>query len=341
MGNGGHSDSLSVLNMPAITATAPGKIILFGEHAVVYGEPAIAAPVMQVRARAVVSAQPNRPPGWINLQAPDIGLDTIWDDLAQDHPLHVLVKLVLEAIHIDPPPALTLRITSTIPIASGLGSGAAVSVSVIRALTRFLGRTLPDDNISELAFEVEKLHHGSPSGIDNTVVTFEKPIYYRRKLSAGKGEMQPIEVPEPFTIVIGDTGISSPTAAAVADVHKSWQADQEGFEELFRKTGEIAHRARQAIEDGNLNALGPLMNENQEMLIEMGVSSPDLEQLIHAARRAGAHGAKLSGGGRGGNMIALVSQANQASVAQALSRAGAVNIITTKVSSTHEGEKSS
>lgn len=339
MGIGGHSDSLPVLNMPAVTATAPGKIILFGEHAVVYGEPAIAAPVKQVRARAIISAQPDRPPGWINLQAPDIGLDTIWDDLAQDHPLHVLIKLVLEAIHIDRPPALTLRVTSTIPIASGLGSGAAVSVSVIRALTGFLGRTLTNDNISALAFEVEKLHHGSPSGIDNTVVTFEKPIYYRRKLPASKGEMQPIEVTEPFMIVIGDTGISSPTAAVVADVRKSWQADQERFEGLFRKTGDIAHQARQAIEDGDLNALGPLMNENQEMLIEMGVSSPELEQLIHAARRAGAHGAKLSGGGRGGNMIALVSQTNETSVAQALSQANAANIITTTVTNTNQGEK--
>lgn len=317
--------------MPAITATAPGKIILFGEHAVVYGQPAIAVPVSQVRARAIISAQPQQTRGWINIQAPDIGLMTTLDDLPVNHPLSVVVKQVLNETQIDKPPAMTIRVTSTIPIAAGLGSGAAVSVAVIRALSEFLGRPLAAEKVSTLAFEVEKLYHGTPSGIDNSVITYEKPIYFVKNSAEVRGDMQTMQVSRPFMLVIGDTGIASPTAAAVGDVRKSWQADRSLFQGYFERTGQIVNRARQVLEAGELAALGGLMDENQEILEKIGVSSPELEQLIRAARQAGAQGAKLSGGGRGGNMIALVSKESESQVASALKNAGATNIIFTTV----------
>ncbi len=323
--------------MPAISATAPGKIILFGEHAVVYGQPAIAAPVHQVRARAIISARPDQPRGWINLQAPDIGLESNWEDIPQDHPLVLVIKGVLEATGIDHPPALTVRITSTIPIAAGLGSGTAVSVAIMRALSEFLGRPLRNENISSLAFEVEKLYHGTPSGIDNTVITFEKPIYFAKNDPGSKGILEAIHVSKPFTIVIGDSGVPSPTAAAVGDVRKAWQQDEPKYQQLFESTGEIVNRAKEAIESGAIDALGPLMDENQHLLKEMGVSSGMLERLIQAARQAGAQGAKLSGGGRGGNMIALAQQESAQQIARALIAAGATNTILTKVSEQHEG----
>jgi mevalonate kinase len=313
--------------MPAITATAPGKIILCGEHAVVYGQPAIAVPVSQVKARAIISAQPNQTRGRINIQAPDIGLMTNLEDLPINHPLAVAVKLVLGATEIDKPPALTLRVTSTIPIASGLGSGAAVSVATMRALSEFLGKPLADETVSALTFEVEKLYHGTPSGIDNSVITYEKPIYFVKDSAEARGKLQTIRVCMPFRFVIGDTGIASPTAAAVGDVRKSWQADRSLFQGYFESTGEIVDRARQVLEAGEPAALGELMDENQEILEKIGVSCPELEQLIHAARLAGAYGAKLSGGGRGGNMIALVSKETESQVASALKEAGATQIL--------------
>jgi mevalonate kinase len=312
--------------MPAFSATAPGKIILFGEHAVVYGRPAIAAPVFQVRARAVVSAQPRGQPGEVRILAPDIQLDCALKDLPRQHPLSAAIWGVAGALGISNLPACTIRISATIPLAAGLGSGAAVSVALIRALAAFCGHPLEDAQVSALAYEVEKIHHGTPSGIDNTVITYAKPVYFTRG--------QPIELfhaAQPFTIVIGDTGISSPTAVAVGDLRQAWTADPSRYEALFDAVGEIARQARAGMEAGEPGALGPLMDRNQALLQQMGVSSPELDRLAEAARGAGALGAKLSGGGRGGNMIALVTPDAVPNVVAALESAGAVRTIVTTV----------
>ena len=123
--------------MPAITASAPGKIILYGEHAVVYGQPAIAAPVSKLRARAVVAPDMHAPAGRVHIQAPDIGLDASLNELAEDHPLALTVRLVLVELGISNPPAFSIRVKSSIPLAAGMGSGAAVAVAMIRALGGF------------------------------------------------------------------------------------------------------------------------------------------------------------------------------------------------------------
>jgi mevalonate kinase len=312
--------------MPAIFATAPGKVILFGEHAVVYGRPAIAAPVNQVKARAVISADPRGAPGKVHIQAPDVNLDAELDELPDDHPLAKAISGVLAELGTQRPPACKLHITSNIPVASGMGSGAAVSVAIIRALSAFLGQPFADERVSALAYEVEKIHHGTPSGIDNTVVTYAMPVFFVR----GQG-MQTLNTLEPFEVVIGDTGIASPTAITVGDVRRAWQVEPEHYEALFDAIGKIATQARQAIESGAPDALGPLMDENHAYLQEMGVSSPELDRMVDAARSYGALGAKLSGGGRGGNMIALVEPDTAEGVAQALLEHGARRTITTKV----------
>jgi len=312
--------------MPAFTASAPGKIILFGEHAVVYGRPAIAVPVVQVRARAVVSPEPRGEPGSVHIQAPAIALDARLSDLSPDHPIAAAVTAVFNRLGVSRPPACNLRITSTIPVAAGLGSGAAVSVAIIRALSAFLGQPLADEEVSKLAFEIEKLHHGTPSGIDNTVITYAMPVYFMRG--------QPIEslhVSQPFSLVIGDSGIASPTALAVGDVRRLWREHTRHYETLFDAVGEISRRARRAIEHGETEALGPLMNANHDLLREIGVSSAELDRLVVAALEAGALGAKLSGGGRGGNMIALAAADLAPGIARSLEAAGAVRTIISRV----------
>lgn len=317
--------------MPAISASAPGKIILFGEHAVVYGRPALAVPVKDVRAKAIVMANPRGTPGSLRIQAPDVGIDSWLDKLPEDHPLVAAINQVFSALEVVRSPACTLRITSSIPIAAGLGSGTAVSVAIIRALSAFLGHPLPDEVVSSLAYKVEKLHHGSPSGIDNTVITYARPIFFVR--GSGKDsdtQVETLRVPESFILVIADTGIPSPTAATVGDVRIAWKASPERYEDLFDAAGNIALAARQAIESGHPENLGALMNENHQLLGEMGVSSIELDRLVDAARRAGALGAKLSGAGRGGNMIALASTDTSSAVAEALETAGATNTIITK-----------
>jgi len=292
----------------------------------VYGRPALAVPVTQVQARVSITANPRSKPGTVRIQSPNIGLEAMLDELSEQHPIRVAIIGVMNALEIDHIPACTLRLTSTIPVASGLGSGAACAVAITRGMATFLGHPLPDEKVNALAFEVEKIHHGIPSGIDNTVITYAKPVYYI------KG--QPIEtlrVAMPFSLVIGDTRVSSPTSIAVGDVNKSWKADKPFYESAFDAMGEIAKQARLAIEGGKPRDLGPLMNENQEWLQRINVSSPELEALITAARQAGALGAKLSGGGRGGNMIALVTPDTASRVISALKTAGAIHILLTEV----------
>jgi mevalonate kinase len=312
--------------MPAISATAPGKAILFGEHAVVYGRPAIAVPVTQVKAKAIVTADPRRASGEVRLLAPDIGLESLLEELEPAHPLAAAIREVASALKVKRFPACTIKITSTIPVASGMGSGAAVSVAVIRALSTFLGHPLQDEKVSALAFEIEKIHHGTPSGIDNTVVTYCMPVYFV------KGRpIETLKVRRSFTIVVGNTGVSSPTVAAVGQVRKAWQADKAQYEAYFDSLGAIAQSARQAIESGGIELLGPLMDADHGVLRKIGVSSTELDTLVTAARKAGAWGAKLSGAGQGGILIALVPPDRAEGIAKALQKAGAVRTIVAQI----------
>jgi mevalonate kinase len=284
--------------------------------------------VQQVSARALVMAEPRQPSGMILIQAPDIGLESALADLPAGHPLAIVVNGVLQCIRAARSPAFTLRITSSIPLAAGLGSGAAVSVAIIRAVSAFLGHPLPDDQVSALAYEVEKHYHGTPSGIDNTVIAYRMPVFFIRD-----HPIETFQVPEPFSIVIGDTGVRSPTSAAVGDLRRRWLIDPDHYEAIFDEAGRIALAARRLIESGHLAELGSLMDDNHRLLQDMGVSSEELDRLVSAARAAGALGAKLSGGGRGGNMIALVDADTTAPVVSALQAAGAVRTLVTTVRS--------
>jgi mevalonate kinase len=305
------------------TSSAPGKIILFGEHAVVYGRPALAVPVTQVQATATVSENSR---GGIMIEAPNINFSADISGLAPDHPLAAVINKTFSALNISNPPACTVYLQSTIPVASGLGSGAAVSVAIIRALSSFLGQPLPDERVNALAFEVEKLYHGTPSGIDNTVVTYSKPVYFIKRKP-----IKTFHVGASFMIMIGGTGISAPTKESVGAVRKLWETDKPRWEKVFTRVGEIVWNARQAIERGDTAELGRLMDANHTLLQEMTVSSVELDHLVEAARKSGALGAKLSGGGRGGNMIALVEKENAPVVARALGSAGAKRTIITLV----------
>ena len=193
-------------------------------------------------------------------------------------------------------------------------------------MSTFLGHPLPDEKVTALAFEVEKIHHGTPSGIDNTVVTYARPVFFVKSKP-----IETLQVRRSFTLVIGDTGIASPTAAAVGEVRQAWQMDKAQYEAYFESIGAMTQSARQAIESGSVELLGPLMDANHGVLRKVGVSCDELDSLVVAARRAGALGAKLCGGGRGGNMIALVPPARGEQVAKALRAAGAVRTIMTLI----------
>ena len=310
--------------MPLTRATAPGKTILFGEHAVVYGRPAIAAPLGQLRTEATVESG-TEPGVW--LQAPDLGREYWLRDAAADDPFAKAVRVFREAASLDGLPDLRVTVRSSIPIASGLGSGAAMAAAVIRALARHLDRPdLATNNaVSTLTYEVETLLHGTPSGIDNTVVSFERPVYFMRR--EPRNVIETFSVAVPLRILVADTGIVSMTKEVVGDVRRNWQADPTYYEGLFDACGRVAQTARKAIEGGQAGRLGSLMTENQEYLRQMGVSSPELETLIAAAEESGALGAKLSGAGRGGNAIALVTDETEPAVQEAMLAAGARRVL--------------
>lgn len=315
---------LNQVDVKTTEASAPGKIILFGEHAVVYGRPAIAAPVTQLRATAVVEDNPET---GVILRAPDLGRDYDLQEAGETDPFARAVHIVIASAGLFRMPDLIVTVRSAIPIASGLGSGAAMASAVIRALAHHLGIEFLATNewVSDMTYQVEQLLHGTPSGIDNTVVAYEKPVYFLRQ--EPENVIETFTVARPVHLLIADTGIASSTKAVVGDVRRQWQADPAHFEKLFDRCGQIAGAARQALETGQIETLGRLMDENHACLQEMTVSSPELDSLVAAAETAGALGAKLSGAGRGGNVIALVTEKSKPAVRQACLDAGARTVL--------------
>ncbi|HEU5013100.1 MAG TPA: mevalonate kinase [Roseiflexaceae bacterium] len=334
----------------SIVASAPAKLILCGEHAVVYGRPAIALPLSGIRAHAAITA--GDPGSGMILHARNLERSWRIADKPSD-PLSLVVVDALQLFGISAPPDLLLSITSDIPIASGMGSGASVATALVRALAQFSGHDMTNEQISALVYESEKRLHGTPSGIDNTVVAYERPIWFQRTTDDGRrttdeevllssavyrpsSVIEPITIAAPFTLLIGDTGVRSATRLPVGDVRRRWQNDPARYNALFDHVGAIVAQVRAELARAGMGALGPLLNENHTLLQQIGVSSPDLDRLVAAAREAGALGAKLSGAGWGGVMLALVDSRRQPAVVDALHAAGATRVLATEVRATGE-----
>ena len=306
------------------TATAPGKITLAGEHAVVYGRPAIAVPVWERVAQATITPLPAAR-GCLIL-APDIKRRFWLASAAATEPLAVVTRLTLAHLNVDINPDWQIEVRSQLPIASGLGSGAALSTALVRAIYTHLGHTPDPAQVSALVYESERFYHGTPSGIDNTVIAYGMPVWFIKGQPPAT-----FQASQPLTLAIADSGVAAPTKATVGDVRQGWQRDAARYEHWFDEIGELVQAVRRALETGDLPALGQLFNRNQALLAQLGVSSPLLDQLLAAARTAGAYGAKLSGGGRGGNLIALIDPAQADAVTAALLAAGARGVIVTTI----------
>lgn len=309
------------------TGCAPGKVILLGEHAVVYGRPAIAVPVWQSSATCTIAEL--APGSGCTIVAGDLGQQFALAEMKAgvENPFGLVARLTLVRLQLPPNPDWRIELTSTIPIASGLGSGAALSAALVRALFAKAGQQAAPAVVSELVYESERYFHGTPSGIDNTVIAYGKAVWFVKGAPP-----EPFTPVQPFTLAIADSGIASPTKETVGDVRQAWQQQPEKYEAIFDEIRQITEQAREVIEQtADWEKLGKLFTQNQLLLTKLGVSSPALEKLLHAARAAGARGAKLSGGGRGGNIIALVDVTSAQGVYKALLQAGAKQVITTTV----------
>ena len=206
----------------------------------------------------------------------------------------------------------------------GLGGSAALAVAVVRAVSEHYKLDLTDQDVSGIAFEAEKIAHGNPSGLDNTVATYRNFILFK------KGDpplMKPIEVTEPIPIVIGLSSTESLTAKMVAKVQSAWSNNRFMYEKIFAEIDAMTLQAADAIRSRDLVQLGELMNIGQGFLNALGVSSWELEELIQIARSNGALGAKLTGGGGGGSMVAICPD-DAERVASAMRKAGYRAMIT-------------
>ena len=312
--------------MPVISSSACAKLILLGEHAVVYGEPALAIPFSGLKVRCVIEPWINGPTGTLQIKARELQLNQPLQALTEDNFLRKAVELVLAELGISQTPTCKLAIYSNIPISAGLGASAAIAVATMRALSAFLGHPLEKETLNRLAFETEKLMHGNPSGIDNTVIVYEQAILFR------KGE--PIEFVYPsinLHFLIADSGIKKATAETVAYLAQQRERDPQSVEAAIAEIGKISLLGKKAFEQGDLIALGEAMDADQALLAQLDLSCEALDKLIIAARQTGALGAKLTGGGKGGNMLALVTPETQETVRKALLSAGAVRVYQTNL----------
>ncbi|MFN2274449.1 MAG: mevalonate kinase [Anaerolineales bacterium] len=307
-------------------ADASAKLILFGEHAVVYGRPALAIPLPTLRAHVWIRVNDRGEAGHIEIESEHFGASKWLHESSPDDPLAAIVKLSLDELHLTPSEPLLITIHSDIPVGAGLGSGASVSIAIARALARFAGADLTPETASRLAFAVERIHHGSPSGIDNTVIAFEQPVYYIRDRV-----LQPFTLNSRLHLILADSGARTQTSMAVAGVRSRYQTDPQTYEGYFDQIGQLTDQAYALLQSGDDEPLGGLMTRNHALLRSLGVSSPELDALVDAAIQAGAQGAKLSGAGMGGYMAALVTDALAGHIRRALEQAGGSGLLEVEV----------
>jgi mevalonate kinase len=289
---------------------APGKVILLGEHAVVYGQPAIAAPLDR-GIRVVVSERASSDQGedvrgpTLKGRALDGASFSGRPDPKGDGPaamreaLDKVVELFGEGAR-----DLALTAEGNIPAGAGLGSSAALSVALVRALHQWFDTPAPEQTVLEQAYLIEKVFHGNPSGVDHTTIASGALTWFQRT-EAGTVTEQ-IELARPLHLAIGLAGPHAGTAHAVAALADRRRRHPEAYAHLFDGLGALTREARSCLESGRLGALGELWDVAQGYLNALGVSTPTIEALCAIARDSGALGAKLTGAGCGGAVIALV-----------------------------------
>jgi len=292
-----------------------GKVILFNEHFVVYGVPAI---VSAIGKYTVARVSPFEIP---ELKLDDNRLATPGykeDKLEQQK---ASIKNIIEKMNIDfSKDGVTIELSGNLYAASGIGASAASCVALVRALSEYYALDLSDDEINDIAYEGEKGYHGTPSGVDNTASTFGGLIWFEK---TSPNVIEKISLPSQVEIVMGNTGKVTDTNAAVEGVRGRKEKNPNKYKEIFSRAENIAYLAKRAFQEEDYREIGKLMNENHKLLQQIEVSSKELDFLVGVARDHGAFGAKLTGGGLGGNMIALTpGRGLQEEIANAFEKEG-------------------
>ena len=294
-------------------ASAPGKLILFGEHFVVYGMPAIAAAVEGRTVAEVVRAD--------RYSLVDERPETPGYKAEKRGQQEESIGLMFKAMRLDRSKA-GIRLGGDLVAASGVGASGASCAAIAAAANAEFGLGLDREGINRIAYEGEKGYHGTPSGIDNSCSTYGGFILFKRGASGAKSEIAPMASVAKPAIVVGNSGITSDTTKVVGEVRQLMEGDPARFKRMANEYVEISKKAKAALENNGIPEIGELMNRNHALLRDIGVSCRELEEMVEAALGAGAAGAKLTGTGRGGLMIALVTEDAKEKVASAIGRKG-------------------
>ncbi len=293
-----------------------GKVILFGEHFVVHGIPGIVSAI-----DASTDAEVKKAVKGINVKDER----KTAKGYSEEKRLQQLesIERMLKAMGLDSKTPLDIWIGGTLPGFSGLGASAASSVAIARAISEELTLNLSDEKINQIAYEAEKAYAGNPSGIDNTAATYGGLMWFKKNAAGGPDSVEKLHMRRPIEIVIGSTGKVANTKAMVEGVADRKKKNPEKYNQIFKQAENLAVEGRKALENYDLKKVGELMNENHRLLQELGVSSKELDLLVDLARKQGAFGAKLTGGGGGGCMVALTPGKDlQGKVASAIKTAG-------------------
>jgi mevalonate kinase len=315
-----------------------GKVILFNEHFVVYGIPAIASALGNKTDAEVVPTDDLTPSGADGSMA---GEGWVLEDKRPANPGYKTEKFhhqkesierVLKAANFDATKNnIKITLGGDLKAVGGVGASAAVCVSIARALNEEFSLGFDDNRINEIAYEGEKAYAGTPSGIDNTASTFGGLLWFSKNLEGGPNTMEKIKLKKPVEIVMGNTGLTANTKAAVAGVRERKENNPEKYNKIFEESKELVTKARVKLDELNLEEIGQLMDKNHKLLQEIEVSHERLDALVEIARENGAIGAKMTGGGLGGYMVALTPGPEiQEKVAQAMENVG-FEVLRTKI----------
>lgn len=295
------------------------KTILLGEHSVVYGKPAIAFPILSLGLKATATQSDNGN----YLDTPfhsgpvaEIGTgDESLEQLLAETALRNIMSWIGPA---SSDRAISVKVEGLIPPARGLGSSAAVAGAVIKSVANLHGLSLTSEEQFELVQSVERVAHGTPSGLDAYATSTDVPIWFE------KGRAKPLRAKKNPALLVADTGIPGHTVEAVSNVRSKRNANTKEVDELFDKIADLTVQGGSSLEAGEFRQLGSLMNQNHAILRDLGVSNDPLENLVATALEAGAIGAKLTGGGLGGCIVVLgESEDTLTEIATSLIGAGA------------------